>query len=41
MAENRLVLNSEKTHILTMASAARHKKHKDFGIFLDTGTEII
>ena len=41
MAENKLVLNGDKTHILVMASSAKHRKHQNFGIFLDTGTEVI
>ena len=41
MGKNKLVLNSDKTHLLVMATSAKHKKHEDFGIFLDTGNEII
>ena len=41
MGENKLVLNSDKTHILVMASSAKHRKYNNFGIFLDTGQEII
>ena len=41
MSENKLVLNSDKTHVLVMASSKKHKKYKNFGIFLDTGAEII
>ena len=38
---NQLVLNSDKTHLLVMASSQKHKKHDNFGIFLDTGSEIV
>ena len=41
MANNKLVLNSDKTHLLIMTSAEMHKKHDNFGIVLDTGQEII
>ena len=41
MANNKLVLNSDKTHLLIMTSAEKHKKHHNFGIVLDTGQEII
>ena len=41
MSGNKLVLNSDKTHILTMASTAKHRKHGNFGLFLDTWAEII
>ena len=41
MASNRLVLNSDKTHLLVMASKLKHKKHGDYGVFLDTGNELI
>ena len=41
MACNKLVLNSDKTHLLVMASEQKHKKHGNFGIQLDTGREII
>ena len=41
MAANKLVLNGDKTHLLVMASEAKHKKHGNFGVFLDTGQEII
>ena len=41
MANNKLVLNSDKTHLMVMTSAKKHNTHQDFGIFLDTGTEII
>ena len=41
MAQNRLILNSDKTHLLVMTSARRHTIHHNFGISLNTGTEII
>ena len=41
MSQNKLVLNSDKTHLLIMASSQKHRKHNNFGISLDTGTEII
>ena len=41
MANNKLVLKSEKTHMLVLTSKARHNKHVDFGLQLDTGSEII
>ena len=41
MAKNRLILNSDKTHLLIMASTSKHRTHQDFNITLDTGNEII
>ena len=41
MAKNKLILNSDKTHLLVMTSARKHHTHGDFGIFLNTGSEII
>jgi hypothetical protein len=41
MASNRLVLNSDKTHLLVMASDRKHKIHGNFGIVLDTGMETV
>ena len=41
MASNKLVLNSDKTHLLVMASDRKHKIHGNFGIRLDTGSEVI
>ena len=41
MAKNKLVLNSDKTHLLIMTSDKMHKKHENFGIVLDTGQEVI
>ena len=41
MRNNRLVLNTDKTHVLVMASAFKHRKHGNFNISLNTGNEII
>ena len=41
MSMNRLALNTDKTHLLIMASAQQHKKHGNFGIVLNTGAELI
>ena len=41
MAANRLVLNSDKTHLLVMASSTQHRLHGNYGVQLDTGSEII
>ena len=41
MASNKLVLNSEKTHLMVMASRAQHRLHGNYGVELDTGNEII
>ena len=41
MVNNKLVLNSDKTHVLVLASAQKHRKHGNFGIQLDTGNETI
>ena len=41
MNQNKLVLNSDKTHLLVMASSQKHRKHGDFGITLNTGAEIV
>jgi hypothetical protein len=41
MASNRLVLNSDKTHLLVMASSTQHRLHGNYGVQLDTGSEII
>ena len=41
MRNNRLVLNSDKTHLLILTSAHRHRKFGDFGISLNTGNETI
>ena len=41
MAKNRLVLNSDKTHLMVMATPYQHRVHGDFGITLNTGAEEI
>ena len=41
MANNKLVINSDKTHLLVMASAKNHRKHDNYGITLNTGNEVI
>lgn len=41
MTRNKLVLNSNKTHLLVMATSKQHKKHDNFGVYLDTGNEQI
>ena len=41
MSQNKLVLNGDKTHLLVMASLSKHRKHQNFGITLDTGSEEI
>ena len=41
MSRNKLVLNTEKTHLLVMASRAGHRAHQNYDITLNTGTEII
>ena len=41
MNKNKLILNSDKTHLLVMTSEQKHKKHNNFGISLDTGSEVI
>ena len=41
MSNNRLVLNSDKTHVLIMASAFKHRKHGNFNVKLNTGSEIV
>ena len=41
MAKNKLILNSDKTHLLVMASKASHREHQDFDITLNTRTEIV
>ena len=38
---NKLFLNSDKTHLLIMTSASKHRKYENFGINLNTGAEII
>ena len=41
MTKNKLFLNSDKTHLLVMDSHKSHLIHNNFGITLDTGSEII
>ena len=41
MSLNKLVLNSDKTHLLVMCSEQKHRKHQNFEITLDTGSELI
>ena len=41
MSKNKLILNSDKTHLLVMTSARNHQRHGNFGITLDTGSETI
>ena len=41
MNANKLVLNSDKTHLLVMATPYQHSQHQNFGITLNTGSEII
>ena len=38
---NRLALNDDKTHSMVLTSSAMHKKNQDFGITLNTGSELI
>ena len=41
MMDNKLVLNSDKTHLVIMSSSHKHRKYNNFGITLNTGNEII
>ena len=41
MRANKLILNSEKTQILVMATPQQHKQHQNYGIILDTGIDMI
>ena len=41
MSRNKLILNSDKTHLLIMSSARKHQRYGDFEITLDTGNKII
>ena len=41
MGTNKLVLNTEKTHVLIMASKRQHRLHSNFGVTLNTGVEEI
>ena len=40
-AQITLVLNNNKTHLLVMASAQRNRKYGNFGVTIDTDSEII
>ena len=41
MSANKLVLNTDKTHLLVMASETQHRLYGNYGVELDTGNEII
>ena len=41
MAENKLILNSVKTHLLVMSAGIKHKKHGNYGIILETSAKTI
>ena len=41
MDNNKLFLNSDKTHLMIMSSSRSHSLHQDFNINLNTGSEII
>ena len=41
MGKNKLILNSDKTHLLVMTSSRNHRLHGNYDITLDTGNEII
>ena len=41
MSLNKLVLNTDKTHLMIMATSNKHRNHRDFSITLNTGSEII
>ena len=41
MNSNKLVINTEKTHLLVMCSKYSHSKHGTHGVCLNTGSEII
>ena len=41
MHNNKLILNSDKTHLMIMTSDVNHRKHGTYDITLNTGTEII
>ena len=41
MLGNRLALNSDKTHFMVIASQNQHRRNGNFGVMLDTGSEII
>ena len=41
MSLNKLVLNSDKTHLLIFTTKRKHQLYNNFGISLNTGSEII
>ena len=41
MNDNKLFLNSDKTHLLVLTSSKSHSRNGDFGIKMNTGSEII
>ena len=41
MAENKLVLKSDKTHLLIMSTTVKHQREENFGIFLETSSKTI
>ena len=41
MAANRLVLNTDKTHLMVMASSSQHRVHRNYNVELVTENEII
>ena len=41
MSQNKLVLNTDKTHLIIMTSSKKHRTHNDYNILLNTGSEII
>ena len=41
MSMNKLVLNSDKTHLLVMTTSNKHKLYNNFNITLNTGSEVI
>ena len=41
MSINKLVLNSDKTHLHVITSSMKHKKYDNFGIVLGTGQEMV
>ena len=41
MLGNRLALNNDKTHFMVIASQNQHRRNDNFGITLNTGTEIV
>ena len=41
MDNNKLFLNSDKTHLMIVTSSKAHSSHNDYEIKLNTGSEII